>query len=155
MKKSTIRTEKRPKKFRLLRAYSILSCEHPPFARRTVFYRPLQLHQRAPTFYDGRFPIAQFPVETLCDSDGARGELVDLRFVQRSDAHDGNAIGKRLIRRKNRFAHRIPRKPRLLGKKQHRGLCGEEQEQGNAPRNGGTVSMGKHQLNAFSVFLGL
>ena len=32
MKKSTIRTEKRPKKFRLLRAYSILSYEHPPFS---------------------------------------------------------------------------------------------------------------------------
>ena len=32
MKKSSIRTEKRPKKFRLLRAYSILSCEHPPFS---------------------------------------------------------------------------------------------------------------------------
>ena len=31
MKKSTIRTEKRPKKFRLLRAYSILSYEHPAF----------------------------------------------------------------------------------------------------------------------------
>ena len=32
MKKSSIRTEKRPKKFRLLRAYSILSYEHPPFS---------------------------------------------------------------------------------------------------------------------------
>ena len=36
MKKSTIRTEKRPKKFRLLRAYSILSYEHPPFSQ--VFF---------------------------------------------------------------------------------------------------------------------
>lgn len=37
MKKSTIRTEKRPKKFRLLRAYSIQSYEHPP-RRRLCFY---------------------------------------------------------------------------------------------------------------------
>ena len=34
MKNSTIRTEKRPKKFRLLWAYSILSYEHPPSSRR-------------------------------------------------------------------------------------------------------------------------
>ena len=41
MKKSTIRTEKRPKKFRLLRAYSILSYEHPPF-RRPLFLRKIR-----------------------------------------------------------------------------------------------------------------
>ena len=33
MKKSTVRTEKRPKKFRILRAYSILSYEHLPMGR--------------------------------------------------------------------------------------------------------------------------
>ena len=39
MKKSTIRTEKRPKKFRLLRAYSILSYEHPSFVV-ALFFSP-------------------------------------------------------------------------------------------------------------------
>ena len=37
MKKSTIRTEKRPKKFRLLRAYSILFYGHLPFLG-SIFY---------------------------------------------------------------------------------------------------------------------
>ena len=37
MKKSTIRTEKRPKKFRLLRAFSILFYGPPPFPAGVFF----------------------------------------------------------------------------------------------------------------------
>ena len=43
MKKSTIRTEKRPKKFRLLRAYSILFYGHLPFLGSIFYLMPKSL----------------------------------------------------------------------------------------------------------------